>query len=73
MFQQILSQNVIRTEPVTGVSLFQFERVTTRMPVGLIDDHCKLIPWVFFQLMYYDKQAQVRNSRIRSLKLGNVS
>ena len=40
---------------------FQFERVAcaAKMPTNLIEDNCKLIPWVFFQIMYYDKQAQV--------------
>ena len=40
---------------------FQFERVAcaAKMPTNLIEDNCKLIPWVFFQIMYYDKQAPV--------------
>lgn len=36
------------------------ERVCQLIPVDLIDVHCQLITWIFFQVMYNDKQAQVR-------------
>lgn len=35
------------------------ERVCQLIPVDQIDNHCHFIPWIFFQIMYHDKQAQV--------------
>ncbi len=35
------------------------ERVCQLVPVDMIDDHCKLVTWIFFNTLYHDKQAQV--------------
>jgi hypothetical protein len=38
------------------------ERVCQLVPIENIGEHCKLITWIFMQIMYHDKQAQVRGA-----------